>query len=117
MPDRPATPVSGTPTGPSPLLEALADLRSLGFDRDMFVTPAALVRCGACHHDAAPAELDLLHLRRVEGASDPGDMAAVLGVVCTVCGKRGTLVVRFGPEASAADVTVLRAVADHRFLP
>jgi hypothetical protein len=114
MSDDQHQPMAGTPTGASTLLEALDRLRGLGFARDMYVTPDAMVRCGSCHHDAAPDQLDLYHLVRLEGVSDPGEMAAVLALECTVCGMRGTAIVRYGPEASAQDAAVLRAVEDRR---
>jgi hypothetical protein len=81
----------------------------------MFVTPEAMVRCGACHHDDHPSDLVLHRLRRIEGASDPGDMAAVLALTCNVCGAKGTLVVRYGPEAEPQDDAVLLAIDDQRF--
>jgi hypothetical protein len=112
--DDPTPPIAGEPTGATTLLEALAQLRAAGFDRDMFVTEDAMVRCGSCHHDAAPADLDLLHLIRLEGVSDPSDEAAVLALTCRVCGAKGTAVVRFGPEAGPQDDAVLAAVEDHR---
>lgn len=93
----------------------LAELRAKGFRADMFVTPEARVRCGTCDHDAAPAAMELAELRRLEGDSDPADMAAVLALTCHVCGARGTAIVRFGPEAEPQDVAVLRAVDDERF--
>lgn len=110
----PTPPVAGEPTGASTLLEALDQLRAAGFEGDLFVTTEATVRCGSCHHEAAPAELDLHQLVRLEGVSDPGEEAAVLALECTGCGVRGTAVVRFGPEAGPQDVAVLRAVEDHR---
>jgi hypothetical protein len=51
-------------------------------------------------------------LARVEGASDPDDMAAVVAVTCPRCSARATLVVKYGPEASAADADVLLALPD-----
>ena len=106
--------VAGEPTGGRTLLEVLADLKAAGYERDMFVMPDATVRCGSCHHDAAPEDLVLHELRRLEGVSDPSDMAAVLALECKVCGMRGTAVVRYGPEAGPQDVTLLRAVEDQR---
>lgn len=96
------------------MLEALEHLRGRGFGGDMYVTPSAMVRCSACHHETAPADLLLHLLIRLEGVSDPGDEAAVLGLECGVCGMRGAAVVRYGPEAGPQDVAVLRAVEDHR---
>jgi len=114
MADLPTGQIAGVPTGASTLIELLDELRAAGFEHDMFVTADALVRCGSCHHDTLPSELDLLAIRRLEGASDPSDMAAVLALACTVCGRRGTAIVRFGPEAGPQDAEVLLAVEDHR---
>jgi hypothetical protein len=107
-------PVAGEPTGASTLLEALERLRAAGFAGDMFVTAEATVRCGSCHEETAPTELDLECLVRLEGVSDPADEAAVLALTCRACGGRGTAVVRYGPEAEPQDDVVLRAVEDHR---
>lgn len=112
--DEPTPPIPGVPVDRT-LLSVLEELRADGFDRDMFVTSEARVRCGSCHHDAAPAELELHAIQRLEGASDPSDEAAVLALTCTVCGAHGTAVVRFGPEAEPQDVAVLRAVEDRRW--
>lgn len=114
MPTEPTEPVAGHPTGASTLLEALEAVRQLGFERDMFVTADGLVRCGTCHHDARPEELNLHRLVRLEGVSDPAEEACVLALECTGCGMRGSAIVRFGPEAGPADVAVLRAIEDHR---
>ncbi len=107
-------PMAGTPTGASTLLEAIDHLRGKGFEGDLFITEAGMVRCGACHQDTSPENLDLRHLVRLEGASDPGDEAAVLALVCRCCGAQGTAVARYGPEASPQDAEVLRVVEDHR---
>lgn len=107
-------PEPGAPAGPSTMIELLADLRTQGFERDMYVIPDGTVSCGACGHAAAPTDLILHALRRLEGASDPADEAAVLAVECRVCGARGTTIVRYGPEASQADTAVLLAVEDRR---
>lgn len=114
MADDRDTPMPGTPTGASTILEALDWLSGQGFDGNLFVTDGALVRCGTCRHDMPAADLDLRHLIRLEGASDPSEMAAVLGLVCRGCGTHGSAVVRFGPEASPDEAEVLRAVEDHR---
>jgi hypothetical protein len=93
----------------------LAELAGRGFTADMFVTPDAQVRCTACDHLMDAVDLELDELRRLEGDSDPADMAAVLALTCLVCGSKGTAIVRFGPEAEPQDVTVLRAIDDERF--
>ena len=73
--------IPGTPTGGSTLVEVLDDLRELGFVEDVQVDEAGRLCCRVCGCCVAAADTELLELRRVEGASDPGDMAAVLGVV------------------------------------
>jgi hypothetical protein len=53
-------------------------------------------------------------LRRMEGASDPGDMMAVVAIECPSCQAQGTLVLGFGPAASAEDSDVLLVLRDFR---
>lgn len=109
--DEPTAPIPGVPVDRT-LISVLDQLRDEGFDRDMFVTAEGFVRCGVCRHDARPAELQLHAIRRLEGASDPADEAAVLALTCRQCGARGTAVVRYGPEAEAYEGDLLRAVED-----
>jgi hypothetical protein len=64
----------------------------------------------------SPAEqIEIRSLRRLEGASDPADMAAVIATACPSCGTLGTIVVMFGPEATEPEVKLLRRAQDHRF--
>lgn len=65
--------------------------------------------CGA-ESPAAEATVDAL--LRTEGASDPDDMAAVVGLTCPRCSARGTIVLAYGPAASAEDTDVLVALPD-----
>jgi hypothetical protein len=111
--DEPTQPVPGVPVDRT-LLSVLERLQADGFEGDMFVTPDAEIRCGACRHLAAPTEFELHAIRRLEGVSDPSDEAAVLALTCRVCGARGTAIVRSGPEAEPQDVQVLRTVDDLR---
>lgn len=115
MPDETNPPVAGAPSDNATMVGVLQGLRERGFVADFFVTPESTVRCGACRHELRPEELDLDVMRRVEGASDPSDMAAILGLGCPSCGVKGTAIVRFGPEAGPEEADVLRAVDDHRF--
>lgn len=71
-----------------------------------------LVRCERCGKETAAAELQVDSLHRVEGASDPDDMAAVVAVTCPSCSAQGALVLTYGPEASSADADVLLALPD-----
>jgi hypothetical protein len=70
------------------------------------------VRCFSCDTEFAPADAAVETLRRLEGASDPDDMLAVLPVTCPSCSVRGTLVLAYGPEASLEDSEVLAALPD-----
>ena len=92
----------------------LAALAEEGFTEDVQVTEDGRLCCRRCGHCVAAEDMELLTLRRVEGASDPGDMAAVLGLQCPGCGLKGAAVVRFGPEAGPGDELVLRQIPDHR---
>lgn len=107
-------PIAGAPSDNTTIVAILDALRQEGFDGDVFVTDDGLLRCGSCRHEVPPAEMDVYAIRRVEGASDVADMAAVLALVCDACGHRGTSIVRFGPEATAGEAAVLRELDDHR---
>jgi len=115
MDQEPTPSAPGAPSDNTTLVAILEALAAEGFDQDMFVTPEAQLRCGACHRDTAPSDLVLGRMRRIEGASDPADMAAVLGITCGHCGARGTAVVRYGPEAEPQDDEVMLALDDQRF--
>ena len=85
-----------------------------GFAADVIVHEDGQLCCRGCEHCVAPEDMDLLAIRRIEGASDPGDEAAVLGLRCAGCGDLGVAIVRYGPEAGPGDEAVLKAVADRR---
>lgn len=115
MPDDLTQPAAGAPSDNTTMVSVIETFRERGFDADFFVTSESTVRCGACRHEIAPTELDVDVIRRMEGASDPADMAAILGLTCPSCGAKGTAVVKFGPEAGPEEDDVLRALDDHRF--
>jgi hypothetical protein len=107
-------PVPGAPSDNTTLVELIDDLQALGFDHDMQVTDIGMLCCRECGHCVAAQDMELLELRRLEGASDVSDMAAVLGLRCGGCGARGIAIVRYGPEAGPGDEIVLRHLPDHR---
>jgi hypothetical protein len=96
----------------STLVEILDELRANGFTEEFRVDDEGSVCCRVCGHCQPAGSVDLEGLRRVEGASDPGDMAAVLALSCPNCGRHGTAVVRFGPEAGPGDIALLTAQTD-----
>lgn len=87
--------------------EILATLEAAGFGSQMAARPGGTIICFACHQESPAAELRLEALGRTEGASDPADMLAILGLTCPKCGARGTIVLGYGPEADPDDAEVL----------
>lgn len=85
-----------------------------GFTGQFAVREAAMVACLSCREEHPATEFDMSALRRTEGASDPADMAAVVGLTCPNCGNLGTVVLKYGPEASPEESDVLLALEDHR---
>jgi hypothetical protein len=95
---------------PSGLDEILATFAQDGFVCDMRALAGGAVQCAECSTASPAGEFAVAALRRTEGASDPGDMSAVVALACPNCGARGTVVLRFGPEAGEADDDVLAAL-------
>lgn len=96
------------------LTQVLSGLKDEGYDGDVIIDEDGGLRCTSCGQTTPAAEAQLDGLRRVEGVSDPADMAAVLATTCPGCGAHGTAVVRYGPEAGPGDSAVLLAIEDHR---
>lgn len=92
------------------LTEVLAQFKADGYEGDLFAEEGGDVRCGTCDEATPAGELDVDELRRLEGASDPSDMSAVVAATCPRCGTRGVMVVMYGPEASGADTDVMAAL-------
>ena len=76
--------------------------------------PTAVLRCSECASAIDPRRAAIHSMRRLEGASDPDDMAAVVATSCPVCGADGTVVLGYGPMADAVDADVLLAMRDRR---
>ena len=94
------------------LLDVLARFTQHGWSSQFAARAAGVVECESCHHSTAAADVPVLELRRLEGASDPDDMLAVVAVECPVCGLRGSLVLNYGPTATAEDTAVLLGLGD-----
>jgi hypothetical protein len=93
----------------SGLTEILESLKTAGFDNQMAAREDGIM-CFSCRQTNPAERFEVAQLRRTEGASDPGDMAAVAALTCPNCGARGAAVFRFGPEASPEDDEALRAL-------
>jgi hypothetical protein len=96
------------------LAEALARFEAAGYTAQFGVVEGGLVRCYSCHTDCDPATMELNEILRVEGASDPDDEVAVVALTCPSCGCKGTLVLKYGAEATPEESEVLRALEDRR---
>ena len=96
------------------LKEIIDAFEADGYTGQFIAVEGGKVRCTKCRTEVDAATVELHALRRTEGASDPDDMAAVGALVCPSCGCKGTIVLRFGPEASFEDAEVLRLVEDDR---
>ena len=102
MSERPTQPPYGATLG-----EILRTLESAGFTAQMAARPEGRLVCFNCRTESPAAEFQLLAQRRTEGASDPDDMLAIVGLVCPNCGSKGTAVLGYGPESDADDAEVL----------
>jgi hypothetical protein len=96
------------------ILDVLADLESLGFAGQFMPRDGGQVECLTCHRLSPADDTVFRHFRRLEGASDPADMLAVVGLACPHCDALGTAVLGYGPEASAVDTEVLELLEDCR---
>ena len=90
------------------LVEVIRRLEDDGYTVQMAAAEGGLVRCFACRQDSPASEVHLEALRRTEGASDPADMVAVAALTCPSCGAKGTVALKYGPEASVEEDEVLR---------
>ena len=109
--------MSTPPSTPSDNTTLTAVLR--GYERDGYVSAFQVgedgeLTCGACGRASRPDEVEMPSLRRLEGASDPADMSAVLALACPHCGAKGTVVVRYGPEAEPGEAALLLGIDDVR---
>ena len=106
---------AGVPSDHTTLSEVLGQFADAGFVGEFEVAGGGTtLRCLTCQAETRASEIPQHTIRRLEGASDPADMAAVAAVTCPRCGARGTLVLPFGPSASASEALVLAELRDAR---
>ncbi|HUR77399.1 MAG TPA: hypothetical protein VMZ22_05595 [Acidimicrobiales bacterium] len=94
--------------------ELLDSYQQQGYVVSFGVEPGGNLRCGACNTPSSAGEMSVDAFARVEGASDPDDMAVVAVVVCPWCQVAGTLVASYGPLASPEDADVVATLNDER---
>jgi hypothetical protein len=110
-----ARPAVRSPEGEG-LGAVLRDFQREGFVGNLRVAGPD-VACGTCGSVLRPADLLVHRLRRLEGASDPDDMLAVVGASCRGCGTDGTLVLGYGPAADPLDAAVLAGLVIPEAVP
>ncbi len=98
----------------TPLGEAVARFEAEGFTGQFGAREGGQVICFSCHTESPAERVELVGLIRAEGASDPDDMVAIAALVCPHCGAKGTVVLKFGPEASPEEDDVLERLSDER---
>lgn len=94
--------------------ELVARYEEQGYVMSFHVEEAGKVRCGACRTTSDAQDVHVDAIARVEGPSDPADMAMVAVVRCPWCTVAGTLVVGYGPMASMEDADVAALLFDER---
>ena len=109
--DMPESPQPGVPSDNTTLVEVLASLEAAGYRSQFAVTEDGLVQCGSCGARSDPHLLRVLEMRRLEGASDPDDMVAVVATTCPSCRCEGTIVMGYGVNATGGEPAVARALA------
>lgn len=107
-------PLEGAPSDNTTLQAVLAEYAEAGFRSSFGPEEGGVVRCDTCGSELRADTINMQSLRRLEGASDPADMMAVVALECGVCGAAGVLVLGYGPNASPADGDVLLALQDRR---
>lgn len=105
------------PSETATLTELLAAYADGGFTSSFSSAPEVALDCDACGGRFPAADASMSSLRRLEGASDPADMLAVVALTCPLCAARGTAVLGYGPAAVPEDGDVLGAFRDHRADP
>jgi hypothetical protein len=103
-------PVPGAPSDNTTATAVIDDLREQGYGADFVVGDGGVVRCTRCRHEERPEDVVVDVFRRMEGASDPDDMSAILAMTCRECGTKGIVMVGYGPRASAEEGDLLLAV-------
>ena len=93
--------------------EIMGTMDAEGFGAQMASRAGGMILCFTCRNESPAGEFDLQAQRRTEGASDPDDMLAIVGLVCPRCGTKGTAVLGYGPEADDDDAEVLVRLGIH----
>src|SRR3954447_1945563 len=102
------------PSDNATLTEVLAAYTDAGFGGSFSAATSGALECHSCGAHVPAGEVAMSSLRRMEGASDPADMVAVVALTCPRCAARGTAVLGLRPAASAEDSDGLSELRDRR---
>jgi hypothetical protein len=102
------------PSDETTLTDVLEGYAQGGFTSSFVVTDDSELECLECGTVSSPGEVSMSSLRRLEGASDPADMVAVVALTCPSCDSKGTVVLGYGPMATVQDSDVLKSLRDDR---
>lgn len=103
-------PPAGNPSDYDTVQGVLATLAADGWDGEADTREGGTIRWRRCGHESPAGEVEVAVLRRMEGASDPDDLVAVVAAPCPTCGDKASLVLHYGPTAGPADNDVLAAL-------
>jgi hypothetical protein len=78
-----------------------------GFACDFRPAPDGVIECPECGSASDAARFRVAQFRRMEGASDPGEMLLIAALRCPHCDAGGTLVLTYGPEVTRLDAEIL----------
>jgi hypothetical protein len=107
----PNVPLEGVTFDGLTLFESLARLEQAGYTGQFIARDGGVLECTTCRTRTHASEVvSECRLIRIEGVSDPADMMAVAALRCPSCGTRGTVVLSYGPEASAEDADILHCL-------
>jgi hypothetical protein len=107
--------MAGDPSDNTTLTAILASYEQSGFTANHGLTDDGEFRCGACRELSAPDQVRMKSLRRLEGASNPDEMQAVVAAHCPRCDAAGLVVVAYGPTARPEEADFLSHVEDGRY--
>jgi hypothetical protein len=90
---------AGVPSDNTTMTRVIEHYERQGYGGQFVVVAGGSVVCSSCGAESVVADLEVDGRRRLEGASDPADMAMIVALRCPVCATGGTAIVRYGPEA------------------
>ncbi len=106
--------MTNSPSDNTTLAAILASYERSGFDSSFSPRTGGTIECVHCDSVLPSSQFTIDSLRRLEGASDPDDMIAVVALSCPKCQAKGLLVLGYGPMASAEDSDILASMQDGR---